>query len=137
MVLEILRKVLTIVQTLLQARVSDVTSHDDGAVQAETCGNRVFGEFFENLGHRLVQVDLHSVALACIAELCRDESCRIVIELLDPDTVFIDLGLDVAVSRAAYAKSDRAACTMTRKPYDTDVVSEVFAAELCAEADFV
>ena len=129
MILEILWKVLAIVDALFETGMCDVSGNNDSSVKAQTRRNRVLCKFLENLRHREVEVNLHCVALTCFTEFLRDETSRIVVKLLNPDTVLVDLRLDVTVSRAAYAETDRAACTMTRKPYDTDVVSEIFSAE--------
>ena len=40
----------------------------------------------------------------------------------DPDTVLVDLGLDVTVSRAAHSKADRAARAVARQTNDADAV---------------
>jgi hypothetical protein len=135
MVLEVLRKVLAAVKTLLETGVGDVAGNDDGTAEAEPGRNRIFGKFLEDFGHWLVEVDLDAAAFARPAELLRDETARIIVEFLDPDTVLVDLCLDVAVCGAAYAETDRAARSMARQTYDTDVMSHVFAAELSAEAD--
>ena len=54
-----------------------------------------------------------------------------------PDTVLVDLCLDVAVGRAAHAETDRAAGTVTGQADHTHVVGEVLTTELCAEANLM
>ena len=137
MVLEVLRHRLSGIQTRLDLGVGDVAAYDDGAVEAQAGAYRVLGKLSEDFLHRLVEVDSYSLALTCIAELLRDELVWLVVHLLDPDTVSVDLGLDVAVCRAAYAKAYRTAGTVTRESYDTDVVGHILASELGSEADFV
>ena len=125
MILEILRHLLTSVKTLLDLCMSDVTTYDDCTIEAETCRYRILCELLKEFRHRLVKVDLHCLAFACLTEFLRDKTCWIVIELLDPDTVLVDLCLDITVCRAAYAESYRAACTVARETDDAYVMSEI------------
>ncbi len=55
------------------------------------------------------------------------------VEFFDPYTVAVDLRLDVAVGRAAHSHTHGAACAVARHADHADVVSEILAAELCAE----
>ena len=107
MILKILRHLLSPVKTLLDLCVSDVATYDDGTVKAQSGRYRVFCKFSENILHRLIKIDLYSLAFACLTEFLRDQTCRIVIEFLDPDTVLIDLCLDITVCRTAYTESYR------------------------------
>ena len=59
-----------------------------------------------------------------------------IVKLLDPDTVLIDLGLDVAVGRARNPHSYGTRCAVTRQTNDADIMSKIFSAELCAETYF-
>ena len=122
MILEILWHFLSPVKTLLDLSMSDVTAYDDCTVEAETCRYRILAELLKNFRHRLVEIDLYSLSLTCLAEFNRNETCRIVIKLLNPDTVLVDLCLDVTVCRAAYSESYRAACTVAWKTDDTYIV---------------
>ena len=137
MVLHVLRHRLTCIQSRLDLGVRDVTAYYDGSIEAQAGADRIFRKNLADLGHRLVEIDPDSLALARIAVLFRDEFVRLVVHLFDPDTVGIDLRLDVAVCGAADSKADRAACAVTRKTDDTDVVSKILAAELCSEADLL
>ena len=117
--------------------MGNVAGYDDGAVEAQAGAYGILAELCENLAHRAVEVNLHGLALAGIAQGLRDEFVRLVVHLLDPNTVSVDFCLDVAVGRAADAEADRAACAVSRKADYSHVVSEILAAELCAEANFV
>ena len=97
MVLEVVGQVFAGIETGLEFRVGDVACHNDGSVEAQTGGNGILGELFADVGHRLVEVYLHGVALAGIAHLFGNQFGGVVIELLNPDAVLVDLGLDVAV----------------------------------------
>ena len=57
-----------------------------------------------------------------------------VFHLFEPEAIFVNLRLDVAVSRAAHADRNRAASSMTRGADHANVVYEVLAAELGANA---
>ena len=48
---------------------------------------------------------------------------------------FVDLTLDVTVGRARNAQTYRTRCTVTRQTNDTDIMSQIFTAELCTEAN--
>ena len=117
--------------------MSDVTGHDDGSVKAQTGGDRVLAEKLADLAHRLVEVNDHAFALTGLAHGLRNPLCRVIVKFLDPDTVLVDLRLDVAVGRAAYSKADRAARAVARQTDDSDVMCEILASELCSEADLV
>ena len=125
--------------------MSYVTANYDGSVEGKAGRNRIFGKFSADFRHRTVKVNPDCIALTGIAEFLRNQFVRFVIHLLNPDSVCIDFCLDVAVGRAAdthtnrarSTKTDRAACTVARKADDADIVSHIFTAELCSEADFV
>ena len=137
MVLEVLRHRFACIQTRFDLRMCDVTTNDDGAVQAQTRSDRVFRQDSTYIFHRLVEVDTYGIAFACLTQFLGNERSRVVIQLLNPYTVFVDLTFDVSVSRAAYAQANRAACTVTRQTNNTYVVRHVLSAELCTEADLV
>ena len=99
-------------------------------------GNRIFGKPFEHVGHRLVEVDLDDISFTAVAQSFGNETAWIIIEFLNPNTIRIDLRLDVTICRAAYAHSDRTGSAVTRHTDDTQVVSQIFATELSAETNF-
>ena len=118
--------------------MGDVASHDDGALQAYARADRIFRQFGTHSIDALVEVDFDALrAFARLAVFLRDEFRRIGVHLFNPDTIFVNLRLDVAVGRATNAHADGAACTVARQTYDADVVCQIFTAKLCAEADFV
>ena len=117
--------------------MSDIAAYDDGAVEAQTCTDGVFGQDRANILHRLVEVNAYGIAFASLTEFFGNQRSRVVVQLLDPDTVLVDFALDVAVGRAAYAKADRAAGTVTRQTNHAHVVRHILAAELCTQADLV
>src|SRR5690606_10381563 len=55
----------------------------------------------------------------------------------EPDSVSIDLGLDVSVGRTGYPHPDRAGSSVSRQSDDPYVEREVFASELRSVARFV
>ena len=118
--------------------MSDVTSHDDGSLQVDTGADRILAQLSAYSVDTLVEVDLDTLGtLSRVAEFLRNQLCWVLVHLLQPDTVLVDLSLDVAVGRAAYTHTDRAAGTMTRQTDDTDVVSQVLTTKLCTQANFV
>ena len=118
--------------------MSNVTGHDDGTLQVHTGRDRILREFLAHSIDTFVEVDLDTLAtLTRVAQFLRNQFCGIGIHLLQPDTIGIDLGLDVTVSRARDTHTDRTTCTVTRQTDHTDVVGQILATELSTEADLV
>ena len=137
MILEVLRHRFACIQTRFDLRMSDVTTNDDRTVQAQTCADRVFRQDSAYIFHRLIEVDTNSIAFTCLTQLLGNEGSGVVIEFLDPDTIFVDLTFDVTIGRAAHAQTDRAARTVTRQTNDTHVMRHVLTAELRTKTDLV
>ena len=117
--------------------MSYITGYDNRTVEAKSGADRIFGELCENLRHRAVKINLHGIPFSGIAKLLRNQFIRLIIHLLNPDTVGIDLGFDVSVCRAADSQTNRATGTMARKPDDTDIMSEIFSSELGTKANLM
>ncbi len=138
MILEILRHFLAGIQTSLQFGMSDVASHDDSTFQINAGAYRIFGEFLAHSINTFVEVNLNALcSLARLAQFLRDKFRRIRVHLLNPNTVGIDLALDIAVGRTAHAHTDRTACTVARQTNHADVVSQILTTELCTESNLV
>ena len=135
MILDVLRQTLAGFDEFLHAGVSDVARHDDRALEVDAGRDRVLGEFLAHFGHWTVQIDVDLAAFARTAQLFGDEFARVCVEFFDPHAVLVDLGLDVAVGRAAHAHTDRAAGAVAGQTDHADVVRHVLAAELSAQAD--
>ena len=136
-IFEILRHRLSGVEAFLDLGVSDITAHDDGAIEREASRYGVLIEESEDLGHGAIEVDLNDFTLAGIAELLGDKFTGELIEFFDPDTVAVDLRLDITVGRAADAHTYGARSAMTRHTDHTDIVGEILTAELSSESDIV
>ena len=118
--------------------MGDVASHDDGALQVHSCGDRVLRQLGAHGIDALREVYLNALrALARTTQSLGNKLCGVRVHHFEPNAVTVDLSLDVAVGRAADAHADGAAGTVTRQTDNADVVSHVFAAELCAEPDVV
>ncbi|MNE31929.1 hypothetical protein D3C80_1255200 [compost metagenome] len=76
---------------------------------------------------------MNRFTLACFAQCFRDVFPRVVLQLLDPDTVAVDFGFDIAVGGARHAHSYRARGTVTRQANHADIVGKIFAAKLRAQ----
>ena len=137
MVLQVLRHRLACVQTRFNLSVRYIPAYDNGAIQAQTRTDRVFRQDLAHICHGLVQVNTYGITLARLTQLFGNEATRVGVHLFNPDTILIDLALDVTVSRAAHAQTYRAACAVTRQPNHAYVVCHVFAAELCSQANLV
>ena len=136
-IFEILRHRLSGVEAFLDLGVSDITAHDDGAIEREASRYGVLIKESEDLGHGAIEVDLNDFTLAGIAELLGDKFTGELIEFFDPDTVAVDLRLDITVGRAADAHTYGARSAMTRHTDHTDIVGEILTAELSSESYIV
>ena len=105
-------------------------------VKQQRGGDRMLGQFGQDLLHRLVQVDLDAMFMLA-AVLVGDQAARIAVHLLDEQAVPGDLGLDVAVGRAGNRHADRAGGAVARQADDPHVVGKVLAAELGADAELL
>ena len=137
MILDILRQVFTAIQAFFQFGMSNVSTYDDCAIQRQTGSYRIFIQFFQDLCHRLVQVDLDSIAFTCFAQFSRDQFARMAVQLLNPNTVFVDLTFHVTVSRATDTQTDRARSPVARQTDDTDIMCQILATELCAQTNIM
>ena len=137
-ILEVLWHLLACIQTSLELSVSDVTSYDDGTLQINTGAYRILAQLSTNCVDTLVEVNLDTLGtLTWVAELLWNQLCWILIHLLQPDTLLVDLRLDVTVGRAANTHTDRAACTVARQTDYADIVSEILTAKLCTQTNLV
>ena len=135
MILQIFGHRLTSIQTFLNLSVRNVTTHDDGTVERKTSRHGVLVEFSKNFGHGAIEVNLHRFTLTSLAIFFGDEATGVVIKFFNPDTIFVDFALDVAVGRATHTKTHRARSTVTRKANHTDVVGKVFSTKLRTKTD--
>ena len=94
-----------------------------------------FGERRADLGHRPGEVDLHDLVGEVLAGDLRQVLRGVAFELLDEHAVRGDLGLGLAVGRAGHGDADGAGRAVAGEPDDADVVAEVLAAELRADAE--
>ena len=108
----------------------NVATHDDGAVERKASRNGVLVKFSKNFGHGAIEVNLHRFTLTSLAIFFGDEATGVVIEFFNPDTVFVDFALDVAVGRATHTKTHRARSSVARKANHTNVVGKVFTTKL-------
>jgi hypothetical protein len=134
-VFDVVRQALAAVQPLLQFGVRDVPRDDDGAGEGDAGFDRVFGEFRQDGRHRLVEVDRHNVAAQVFGGDFGQVFGRIGFQLFEEHAVGGDFGLDLAVGRAGHADSDGQRCAVAGQADDADIVAEIFAAELRADAD--
>ena len=76
----------------------NVAGHDDGALQVDASADGILGKLCAYSIDAVVQVYFDGVgSFACFCVFCGYQLGRIVVHLLQPDTVAVDLGLDVAV----------------------------------------
>ena len=114
--------------------MSNVARHNDGATHAQARAYGIFSEFFEHFFHRLVEVDFHTAAFACVAEFLRNPTRRIIVEFLNPNTVLVDLTLDVSVGRATHADAYRQTCAVAGQTNYTNIVGKIFTAKLSTKS---
>ena len=140
MLLHVLGQTFAALDALFQFCMGDVAAHDDRTVEQEEGRYRILGQIGQNFLHRTVQVDAHTVGMLGetvteVTEVLGYETDRIVVQSFEPDTVLIDLTLDVAVRAAGYSEADRAGRTVTGQTDHADIMGEVLAAELGSEPD--
>ena len=56
-----------------------MSTHDDRAVQRQAGGNRIFSQLFQDIFHRLVQINLHHITLTGFTEFGRNQFTRIAV----------------------------------------------------------
>ena len=99
---------------------------------------RILRELCADSLNTVVEVDLDALSsLAWTTKFLRNKLRRIRVHHFKEDTVLCNLTLDVAVGRAAYAHTDRAACTVTWQTDYADVVCQILAAELSTQTNLV
>jgi hypothetical protein len=111
--------------------MGDVPAHDDFAGQLQTGGHRILAEMarMSSMGW------FRSMATASSsAPGFGQKACRVGFQLLQENAVGGDFGLDVAVRAAADADADGTGGAMARQAHHANVVAEIFAAELGADA---
>ena len=114
--------------------MGDIPCHDDGAIQQDTCADRILGELLAHSVDTLVKIDLNALfSFSGLAVLFWDQFGWIIIHLFEPDTIRIDFCLDVSVGRAANTEPDGARCAVARQTDHADVVSKCLATKLCPE----
>ena len=134
MILEIVRHTLAGIEAGFQLGVSNVASHNDCTLEVDASRYRIFGKFLANSVDALVEVDFDALGtLTRTAKLLRNQFGWVGVEFFNPHTVLVNLALDVAVGRTAYTHTDWAACTVTRQANHANIVSQIFATELCAQ----
>ena len=134
--LEVLGETLAVVEAVFELGVSKVACHDDCAGEGETGRDRILRELLEDFVHRSVEVYFHGLSFESFSVLLGDVAGGVRFELFEPDAFLVDLGLDVAVCRAADADADEDGRTVAGKADYSHVVSVGLAAELGAETHF-
>ena len=133
MIFQIVRHRLATVKTFFYLGMGYVTAYNNSTVKRQACRYGIFCQFCKYLGHRTVEINLHDIAFTFITQRIGNEFAGVGIEFFNPETLFVNLGLDIAVSRTAYTKTYRTRSAVTRESDDTYVVSKILTAELCAE----
>ena len=95
----------------------------------------MLGQLGENVLHRPVEVDLDHRAAERLLVDARQESRRIVLQLLEEYAVPGDLAERLPVGRAGDAEPDRQRGAVARQADHAHVVAEILAAELRADAE--
>ena len=76
-----------------------IAGNDDRPAQCQCGGDRIFGKRFQGFFHPLIEVDLHPLELP-VAIFLRNETTRILLQLLQKNPVLGDLGLRLPVCGA-------------------------------------
>mmetsp|Transcript_177363 Transcript_177363/g.568714 ORF Transcript_177363/g.568714 Transcript_177363/m.568714 type:complete len:335 (-) Transcript_177363:634-1638(-) len=138
-VLHVVRKFSGLLKNLIQLRMRDVSGHDEGSRQLNTRLDRILRQLRQDLRHGLVQVDLHRDAHRGVIwprfGLDWQEARRVVLELLDEDSLRIDLRQDLAVRATRHAEANGTARAVAGQADHAAVVREVLASELCTHLE--
>ena len=137
MVLEVLRHGFTGIETCFDFCMRDVSADDNRAVKAQTSAYRIVGQNSTYIFHRLVEVNPYGISFAGLTQLFGNKRRGVIIQFLNPYTVFVNLTFDVSVRRATYSESDGTAGTVSGKTNNADIMRHIFAAELCAQTNLV
>ena len=86
-------------------------------------------------GHRLAQIDRHDLAAEIVGRGLGQVVRRLALERLEEHSVARDLAQRLAIGRARHRDPDRTRRAVARQPDHADVVAEVLAAELRADAE--
>ena len=107
-VLEILWHALSCVETGLDLCMCNITAYNNGSLEIDTGRNRVLAQFPAYGVHAHVQIYLDTfAAFTRVAQFLGNQLCRVLVHLLYPDTVLVDLCLDIAVCTATDAHTYR------------------------------
>ncbi len=132
-VLEIVGHGFARIQPLADLGMGEVARHDHGARQRETGLDRMLGQGLEDLGHGLVEVDLHHIATEMGGIDLRHETGGIMLQLLDEHTVTGDLAHGLTVCRAGNRQSDGQRGSMAWQTHHAHIMAEIFTTELRAD----
>jgi hypothetical protein len=134
-VLEIVRHALPALQPLANLGMGRVARDDDRAGEREARLDRILRQRGQNLAHRPVEVDLDDIAAERGILDLGQVFGRIGLQRLEIDAVLGDLALGLTIRRAGDAKPDRQRGAVARQADDADVMAEILAAELRADAE--
>ena len=138
MILEVIRHIFASIQASFQLSMGDVASHDDSTFQIHACAHRILRKFCAHSIDTLVKVDFDARgAFARVAQFLWYQFGWVAIHLLKPYTVLVNLRFDVTVCRAAYAHTDRTACSVTRQTNHTHVMCQSLTAKLGTQSNLV
>ena len=112
--------------------MSDIACNDQRTLDIQAGLDGILGQRLAHLVHTLVQVNLNC-GRHC-GSLLGQETCGILLQLLDEDTVLGDLSLDVTVSRAANAQTYGARRCVARTTNNTYIVYQILTTELSTYA---
>ena len=135
MVTQVVRHGPAVVEQFVDLGVDDVAGHDEGSGERQAGLDRVLRELGADGFHGLVEVDRHDVAREVIVGHLGQEAGRVLLELFEEHAVGGDLAECLTVGRARHGDADRVGCPVAGEAHNPDVVAEVLAAELCADAE--
>lgn len=123
--------------------MGDVAGDDQGAGEGEAGLDGVLGQLGQDVVHGAVEVDGHRVEVRAralgqlVVRRLREETGRVGLQLLQEDALGGDLRDGLAVGGAGDRDGDRAGRAVTGQADDADIMAEVLAAELGADADLL
>ena len=138
MLLHVIGQTFAAVETLFQLRVREVACDDERASEREASGDGMLRKFGADIRHGTIQVNLHDLlGIGMLTRIGRDEATWVRLQLLNPNTILINLGLGVAVSRTRDREANRTGGPVPGQADDAHVERKPLTSELSADAELV
>ena len=131
---EIVGKVIATIEPFLQLRMSDVARDDDRSAQCQPSLDRILAQSATDSSHWPIEVNTNNWSTQLFRADLGQVLRGIPLKLFQEHAFRRDLAENLSIGRAGDAYADRAGSTMSGQSDDPNVMAEIFAAELRADA---